>query len=563
MNLRYEAWKNHAVLDSHTQSQLLNLSATDIEECFGANVEFGTAGMRGLLGPGPNRLNLVTIRKATVGFVAYVKKVQDEHHDLSGVAIAYDNRYMSREFAYEAAATLASYGITSYVYESLRSTPQLSFTVRELKCAGGIMITASHNPKEYNGFKVYDKTGCQLVPHDIELVIKAIESIQDELAIVVADHHYLSPLIRKVDPSVDKLYQKKVMDIALRPEVNKEMTIVFTSVHGAGFPVVPDVLGASGYHVINVEDQITHDPAFSNTKSPNPEEAIAYERAIEVGRTIGAEILLCTDPDADRMGVVVKHQGDYRLLSGNQTGAVIIEYLLSTLKEKHLLKEKSVIFNTIVTSDLPEKVAQHYGVEVEKTLTGFKFIGEKIEIYSKTKEKHFVLGFEESYGYLVEPFVRDKDAVQACLLLAEAAAYYKTQGKTLVDVLDMLTQRHGYYHDTQVSLTLKGLEGSAKIKAIMQSLREQPLSHIGPLKVIQQQDYLLLTETIDGVTQPLNGFVSADVMKYSLDNGSWVAVRPSGTEPKCKFYYCVKGETKHEAEHLFEQLQSTMAAFVS
>jgi len=560
---RYEAWKEHAVLDSYTKQQLLNLTAQEIEESFGAEVEFGTAGMRGLLGPGPNRLNLVTIRKATVGFVSYVKRIQAESPEFQGVAIAYDNRYMSREFAFESAATLASFGITSYVYESLRSTPQLSFTVRELKCAGGIMITASHNPKEYNGFKVYDKTGCQLVPHDIEQVIKAINNIQDELAIVVADFHHLSPLIRKVDPSIDKLYQKMCMDIALRPEVNKDIKIVFTSFHGAGYPIVPDVLEASGYHVINVEDQITYDPAFSNTKSPNPEEAIAYERAIEVGLEHKADILLCTDPDADRMGVAVMHHNEYQLISGNQTGAIIIEYLLSTLKEKHLLKDNSVIFDTIVTSDLPEKVAAHYGVEVEKTLTGFKFIGEKIEQYSITKEKHFVLGFEESYGYLIEPFVRDKDAVQACMLLSEAAAYYATQQKTLVDVLNMLYERHGYYHDTQTSLTLKGIEGSAKIKAILKGLRDKPLTHIGPLKVIKQQDYQSLTEMVGGVVTPLTGFVNSDVIKYELEQGSWVGVRPSGTEPKCKFYYCVKGETKLDAEKLFEELRSYMASVVS
>lgn len=562
MNAHYEAWKKHAVLDSLTQSQLHHLSASEIEECFNAQVEFGTAGMRGLLGPGPNRLNLVTIRKATVGFVAYIKKIEKEYSALSGVAIAYDNRYMSREFAYEAAATLASYGITSYIYDSLRSTPQLSFTVRELNCAGGIMITASHNPKEYNGFKVYDKTGSQLVPDDIALVINAIASIQDELSIVVADHHHLSPLIRKVDASIDKLYQHKVMDIALRPEVKKDITIVFTPVHGTGFPVVADVLRESGYNIIAVTEQTSYDPAFSNTKSPNPEEIEAYERAIEVGLQHKAHLLLCTDPDADRMGVVVWHQGEYHFLSGNQTGAIIIEYLLSTLKAKDMLKEKSVIFNTIVTSDLPEKVAHHYGVEVEKTLTGFKFIGEKIEGYAKSKAKNFVLGFEESYGYLIEPFVRDKDAVQACLIISEATAYYATQNMTLIDVLDMLMQRHGYYYDTQVSLTLKGIEGSAKIKAIMHLLRSNPLTHIGPFKVLNQQDYLTLTQTCDGKTNPLTGFTSADVIKYTLENGSWVAVRPSGTEPKCKFYYCVKGENKHDAENVFKQLQLSMAEYV-
>ena len=563
MNKRYEAWKQHAVLDSYTKEQLLNLSPQEIEDCFGAEVEFGTAGMRGLLGPGPNRLNFVSIRKATVGFVSYIKQIQESNANLQGVAVAYDNRYMSKEFAYEAAATLASYGIKSYVYQSLRSTPQLSFTVRELKCAGGIMITASHNPKEYNGFKVYDKTGCQLVPRDIDRVIETIRHIQDELAIVVADQHYQSPLIRDVDPTIDKLYQRKVMDIALRPEVNKDIKIVFTSVHGAGYPVVSDVLTASGYKVVNVEDQIIHDPAFSNTKSPNPEEAIAYERAIEVGKEIDADVLLCTDPDADRMGVVVKHHHEYKLINGNQTGAIIIEYLLSTLKEKRLLKEKNVIFNTIVTSDLAEKVANHYGVEVEKTLTGFKFIGEKIEEYSISKEKNFVLGFEESYGYLIEPFVRDKDAVQACLLLCEAAAFYATHNKTLLDVLDMLYDRHGYYYDTQTSLTLKGIEGSTKIKAILQGLRDNPLTQIGQLKVIKQLDYQSLTENVNGHITSLTGFVSSDVLKYELEQGSWVAVRPSGTEPKCKFYYCVKGKNKEDAVKIFTDLQTSMASFVS
>lgn len=562
MNARYEAWKKHAVLDTLTQSQLLNLAAHEIEECFNAQVEFGTAGMRGLLGPGPNRLNLVTIRKATVGFVAYIKKIQHAYSELNGVAIAYDNRFMSREFAYEAAATLASFGITSFVYDSLRSTPQLSYTVRELNCAGGIMITASHNPKEYNGFKVYDKTGSQLVPEDIAVVIKTIESIHDELSIEVTDYHRQSPLIRKVDDSIDKQYQKRVMDIALRPEVKKDITIVFTPVHGTGYPIVSNVLSESGYNVISVEDQTTYDPAFSNTKSPNPEEVEAYERAIEVGHKYKAHLLLCTDPDADRMGAVVWHHNEYRFLSGNQTGAIIIEYLLSTLKAKDMLKDDSVIFNTIVTSDLPEKVAKYYGVEVEKTLTGFKFIGEKIENYSKSKSKNFVLGFEESYGYLIEPFVRDKDAVQACLILSEATAYYATQNMTLIDVLEMLMQRHGYYYDTQVALTLKGIEGSAKIKAIMALLRSTPLTHIGPFKVKHQEDYLALTETSDGVTRPLIGFTSADVMKYTLENDSWVAVRPSGTEPKCKFYYCVKGDSKQDAENVFRQLQHSISEVV-
>jgi phosphoglucomutase len=549
-NQRFYHWKNFKDLDKELRKELDQMSETDIAEAFTGQVEFGTAGMRGLLGVGPNRLNIYTIRKATLGFAKYLLDIKGDA-DVVRVAIAYDNRYMSKEFAYEAAQVLAMFDIDTYVYSSLRSTPQLSFTVRELKCLGGIMITASHNPKEYNGYKVYDATGCQIVPEGVEHIIRYINEIEDELNIEVKLTNRQKLRINLVDNDVDAAYKNRVLDIQLRPEVEKNLLYVFSPQHGAGFPVVADVLHGAHYDVLLVEAQCTPDPAFSNTKSPNPEEEEAYEMAIELAKVHDADVIISTDPDADRVGVVIKHAGDYQLLNGNQTGAVLLEYLFSTLKEKDMMPPNPVMFNTIVTSDLGEKVAFHYGVDVEKTLTGFKFIGEKIERYSITQEKTFVFGYEESYGYLVEAFVRDKDAVQASLLIAEAAAYYDSQNKTLLDVLHDLYQRHGTYLDTQTSLTLEGIEGTEQIAKIMEHFRQSPLAHVGDQRVIASEDYLLQERMINGNKEPLFGFDVANVIKLFLEDGSWVAIRPSGTEPKCKFYYCVVGNDMQAAQQKF------------
>lgn len=544
-----EHWKNHPNLDPKLREEMNRLSETELKDAFYTNLEFGTAGMRGLLGVGCNRLNVHTIRKANVAFARYLSQYPNVHK--TGVAIAYDNRYMSKEFAQESANVLASFNIPSYVFTTLRPTPELSFAVRELGCEGGIVITASHNPKEYNGYKVYDRKGCQLIPELIDQVIAEINKIDDELSIEVNLSDNQRALIHWIDHEIDDVYIKRVLEIQNRPEMDKSnLNLVFTPQHGTALIPVTDVFNKAGYPYILVDEQCSFDPDFPNTKSPNPEEKVAYEKAIDLARKVNADGVLSTDPDADRVGIVVKHNNEYILLTGNQTGSILIEYLLKTKTQLNTLPKNPVIFNTVVTSDLGEKIANHYGVEVEKTLTGFKFIGEKIAKYEQTHEKNFVFGYEESYGYLVEPFVRDKDAIQACLLIAECMSYYKHEGLTLVDVLNNLYERFGYHHEDQVSLTLKGSEGSQKIKSILNHFRTSSIDEFAGIKVIGKEDYLLGEKTYKGVQSKLD-FPASDVIKFHLEDGTWLAIRPSGTEPKCKFYFCVLGKSSQEVKDKF------------
>lgn len=544
-----EHWKNHPNLDPKLREEMNRLSETELKDAFYTNLEFGTAGMRGLLGVGCNRLNVHTIRKANVAFARYLSQYPNVHK--TGVAIAYDNRYMSKEFAQESANVLASFNIPSYVFTTLRPTPELSFAVRELGCEGGIVITASHNPKEYNGYKVYDRKGCQLIPELIDQVIAEINKIDDELSIEVNLSDNQRALIHWIDHEIDDVYIKRVLEIQNRPEMDKSnLNLVFTPQHGTALIPVTDVFNKAGYPYILVDEQCSFDPDFPNTKSPNPEEKVAYEKAIDLARKVNADGVLSTDPDADRVGIVVKHNNEYILLTGNQTGSILIEYLLKTKTQLNTLPKNPVIFNTVVTSDLGEKIANHYGVEVEKTLTGFKFIGEKIAKYEQTHEKNFVFGYEESYGYLVEPFVRDKDAIQACLLIAECMSYYKHEGLTLVDVLNNLYERFGYHHEDQVSLTLKGSEGSQKIKSILNHFRTSSIDEFAGIKVIGKEDYLFGEKTYKGVQSKLD-FPASDVIKFYLEDGTWLAIRPSGTEPKCKFYFCVLGKSSQEVKDKF------------
>ncbi len=549
-NQRFYRWKNFEKLDNDLKQELNQMNEKQIDDAFTGKVAFGTAGMRGLLGAGTNRLNIYTIRKATVGFAKYLKDIGQDHNKIN-VAIAYDNRYMSKEFAYESAKVLAMYDIGSFVYSSLRSTPQLSFTVRHLRCLGGIMITASHNPKEYNGYKVYDHTGCQIVPDQVQRIIDYIDEIEDELDIDIVLTNKQKNLIQLVDNDVDGDYKNRVLDIQLRPEVDKQLQFVFSAQHGAGFPTVFDVLNAAGYDVLLEEKQCVPDPAFTHTKTPNPEEEDAYIASIELAKANDADVILSTDPDADRVGVVVKHKGEYVLLSGNQTGSILLEYIFSTLQKKKMMPPNPVMFNTIVTSDLGEKVASAHNVQTEKTLTGFKYIGEKIEKYTKTKEKTFVFGYEESYGYLIEPFVRDKDAVQACLMIAEAASYYHSQQKTLVDVLEDLYKKHQTYLEKQTSLTLQGVKGSERISAIMKHFRDHPLQKVAQVHVMASEDYLMQKRLSNNQVNDIVGYDKSDVIKLFLEDGSWIAIRPSGTEPKCKFYYCVVGNDEKEVHQKF------------
>ncbi|WP_416337713.1 phospho-sugar mutase [Faecalicoccus pleomorphus] len=554
---RYEKWVSHPNLDPRYKDELNNMDAQKKNDAFYTLIEFGTAGMRGLLGPGTNRINIHTIRKATQGYANYIKKA-GEAACKAGIAIGYDNRHMSKEFAFDCADLLAKNNIASYVFESLRPTPELSFAVRHLHCFGGIMITASHNPKEYNGYKLYDDKGCQLVPALAGQVIGEVNAIEDELAIDANCTEEQKKLVTVIGKEVDEEYYKNVLSIQLNPDVKKDIKIVFSPEHGTANIPVQEVYKRAGYTCIPVVEQCTPDPDFSNTPTPNPEQPGAYELALKYARENDADVILVCDPDADRMGVGVKHNGDYVVLTGNQSGSVEIEYICSQLKEKGLMPENPVMFNTVVTSDLGEKVAADYGVETEKTLTGFKFIGEKVAKYEVTHEKNYVFGYEESYGSLIKPFVRDKDAPQACLMLAEAASFYKQQGKDLVDVLDSLYERHGTYEESQVALTLSGEAGANRIKEILADLRKDAPTEINGSKVVRSEDYKECTIKEGDTVTELTGFTKSDVLKYYLEDGSWIAVRPSGTEPKCKFYYCIKGNSKEDAHEKTVAYQQAM-----
>lgn len=555
---RYEKWLNHPNLDARYKDELARMTPEEKNDAFYTTIEFGTAGMRGLLGPGTNRINIHTIRKATQGFADYIKEHGPKACD-EGIAIGYDNRHMSRELAFDCADLLARNGIKAYVFESLRPTPELSFAVRHLGCFGGIMITASHNPKEYNGYKLYDSKGCQLVPDLAAQVIEKVNAIEDELAIDTNITDEQKKLIRVIGKDVDEPYYENVLSIQLIPDVEKDIKIVFSPEHGTANVPVREIYKRTGYNDIPVLEQCTPDPDFSQTPTPNPEQPGAYELALKYAADNDADIILVCDPDADRMGVGVKHNGEYVVMTGNQSGAVLLEYILSQLDAQGKMPENPVMFNTVVTSDLGEKVATDHGVETEKTLTGFKFIGEKVAKYEKTHEKNYVFGYEESYGSLIKPFVRDKDAPQACLMLAEAASYYKKQGKDLVDVLDELYAKHGTYEESQVALSLAGEAGAKRIQQILSDLRKDAPKEIAGVPVVKSEDYKEEVIEENGVKKPLVGFVKSDVLKYYLEDGSWIAVRPSGTEPKCKFYYCVKGTDKADAHAKTEQFQKAMA----
>ncbi|MGM9959974.1 MAG: phospho-sugar mutase [Allobaculum sp.] len=556
---RYEKWVNSPNLDPRYKETLENMDPEEKNDAFYTTIKFGTAGMRGLLGPGTNRINIHTIRKATQGYADYIKENGEEACQ-QGIAIGYDNRHMSRELAFDCADLLAKNGIKAYVFESLRPTPELSFAVRHLGCFGGIMITASHNPRQYNGYKLYDAKGCQLIPCLAEKVIEKVNAIDDELSIKTdITDDVRKELVQVIGADVDRPYYDAVESIQLNPDVKKDITIVFSPEHGTANVPVRSIYTEVGYNFIPVEEQCTPDPDFSNTPTPNPEQPGAYELALKYAKENDADIILVCDPDADRMGVGVKHDGEYIVMTGNQSGAVLLEYILDQMDKKGIMPENPVMFNTVVTSDLGEKVANAHGVTCEKTLTGFKFIGEKVAKYEVTHEKNYVFGYEESYGSLIKPFVRDKDAPQACLMLAEAASVYKAEGKTLVDVLEDLYKKHGTYEESQVAVELEGEAGAKRIQQILADLRTNGLAEVAGQKVVRFEDYNEAVIKENGETKPLEGFTKSDVLKYYLEDGSWIAVRPSGTEPKCKFYYCVKGTDHADAKEKTAVFQKAMA----
>lgn len=540
----YLRWLQYSTMEEDLKEQLRVMSEEEITDCFYTDIAFGTAGMRGKMGPGPNRINSYTIMKATIGFAKYLVESKQLSQE-KGIVIGYDNRHHSKDFALESAKVLASYNIPTYIFDTLCPTPEVSFTVRDLNCVGGIMITASHNPKEYNGYKLYDETGCQLIPEKVEKVINFVNEVQDVLSLDIKVTPQQEELIHMIGDEIHARYDQHVFDIQLRPEMDKgNVKIVFTPQHGTASRPVQAILKRAGYHVIVVEEQAFEDPDFINTVSPNPEERSSYDLAITYGEKYQADIILTCDPDADRMGVAMLVDGEYIVLNGDQTGALLMQYIFYTRKELNMMPNNPVMFNTIVTSDLGEQVAKAFGVECEKTLTGFKYIGSKIAHYEKTKEKEYVFGYEESYGSLIMPFVRDKDAPQACLMLCEAASYYKHQNQSFHDVLNMMYDQYGAYVEHQTSIVLEGKDGAEKMQQLLTSLREEKIDTIAFTSVNLKEDYLKQIREGKGGSSSIVGFDQSDVLKYYLADGSWIAIRPSGTEPKCKIYYSIKDKTR-------------------
>ncbi|MBH0165462.1 phospho-sugar mutase [Fictibacillus sp. 7GRE50] len=567
----YEKWVGNEELEQPLKAALEEIkeNRTALEDCFYKNLEFGTGGMRGEIGPGTNRMNTYTVRKASLGLAHFIEE-QGEKAKKRGVAIAYDSRHLSPEFAMEAAKTLASQGIQAYVFESLRPTPELSFAVRYLKAYSGIVITASHNPPEYNGYKVYGPDGGQLPPKEADEVIGKVNAVDDELSIAVRSEEELKSegLIQVVGEEIDKAYMDQLIKISLNREVIKEMhdlSIVFTPLHGTANIPVREGLQQLGFtNVTVVKEQEQPDANFSTVKSPNPEEHAAFELAIKYGQETDADILMATDPDADRVGIAAKNsKGEYQILTGNQTGALMIEYILSQREEKGSLCSKGIIFKTIVTSELGRVIAESYGLTCEDTLTGFKFIGEKIKEYEKSGKHTFIFGYEESYGSLIGDFVRDKDAVQACLMGAEMAAYYKKQGKTLFDALDDVYKKHGFYKEGLESLTLKGKSGAEQIENLLAGFRAEMPLEVNGQKLVVSEDYKASVQ-YDVVKDEKSDIhlPKSNVLKYQLEDGSWFCVRPSGTEPKVKFYFGVTADSHKNADEALVNLKQSVMDLV-
>ncbi|MEB7517339.1 phospho-sugar mutase [Enterococcus hirae] len=561
----YQQWANEENLEENLKKQLTDLSQDPekLEDAFFAPLEFGTAGMRGILGPGINRMNIYTVRQATEGLARFMD-TQGEETKHRGVAIAYDSRHQSPEFAMEAAKTLAQHDIPSFVFESLRPTPELSFAVRHLNTFAGIMVTASHNPAAYNGYKVYGEDGGQMPPADADALTKYVREVSNPLkvAVLADDEVETSGLITIIGEEIDKAYLEEIKAVTIDQELvqtmGKDLKLVFTPLHGTGKMLGERALQQAGFEqFMLVPEQAVADPDFTTVQSPNPEEHSAFEYAIRLGEKEGADLLIATDPDADRLGAAVcQPDGSYKVLTGNQIGALMIQYILEAHQSRGTLPENAAVLKSIVSSELPAAIAESYGATMINVLTGFKFIAEKIHQFEKDHSHTFMFGFEESYGYLVKPFVRDKDAIQALLLLAEVAAFYKKQGKTLYDGLQMIFEKYGYFAEKTISVTMSGQEGSAKIAALMKKFRDHAPSEFAGAKVLQTEDFKELTKTdsagrVEKLTTP-----PSDVLKYVLEEHGWVAIRPSGTEPKIKFYIGVKGNSAQEAQEKIDTYEA-------
>ena len=565
----FKKWLDYAELPDYLREDLNSMDEKTKEDAFYTNLEFGTAGMRGLIGAGTNRINIYVVRQATEGLARLIEEKGDEFKK-RGVAIAYDSRHFSPEFAFESAAVLAKHGIKSYVFESLRPTPELSFAVRHLGTFAGIMITASHNPAPFNGYKVYGEDGGQMPPHDADALTDYIRAIENPFAIEVADveAEKASGLIEVIGDAIDAEYLKEVKDVNINQklidEYGKDMKIVYTPLHGTGEMLARRALAQAGFDSVEVvEAQAVADPDFSTVKSPNPESQAAFALAEELGRKVGADVLVATDPDADRVGVeVLQKDGSYLNLSGNQIGAIMAKYILEAHKNAGTLPENAALCKSIVSTDLVTKIAESYGATMFNVLTGFKFIAEKIQEFEEKHNHTYMMGFEESFGYLIKPFVRDKDAIQAVLVVAELAAYYRSRGLTLADGIEEIYKEYGYFAEKTISVTLSGVDGAEQIKAIMAKFRNNAPKEWNATAITVVEDFKAQTATAaDGTVTNLTTPPS-DVLKYTLADGSWIAVRPSGTEPKIKFYIAVVGDSNEDSQAKIAAIETEINAFI-
>ncbi len=568
----FKFWLESDYFDSDTKAELNRIKddPKEIEERFYRELEFGTGGLRGIIGAGTNRMNIYTVRKASQGLANYISK-KGEESKKKGIVIAYDSRFMSPEFSLEAAKVFAGNGIKAFLFDELRPTPELSFAVRELGASAGIVVTASHNPKEYNGYKVYGEDGGQLSLEGSNAVLEEISGISDITSVKLADKDdaIKKGLIQIIGREIDDVYLSKLKTLGINPDLVKKVAdtckIVYTPIHGSGNKLVRRILSEIGFkNVLVVKEQELPDSSFSTVKSPNPEEKAAFTIAIELAKKEDVDLIIGTDPDCDRVGIVVRNaEGDYVTLTGNQTGCLLLEYILSQKKAKGELPSNGFVVKTIVTTELSRTIAKHYDVELVEVLTGFKFIGEKIKLLDENGDKKYLFGYEESYGYLAGTFARDKDGVVASMLIAEMAAYYKTRGMSLYEGLQEIFKKYGYSLEGINSFTLAGKEGIEKIKGTMQKLRDEKPVTFGTSSVKAIRDYQKgeRIDLEDGNKEKLT-LPESDVLYYEMKDGSWFCIRPSGTEPKIKIYYGVADSTKELSEKRLQSLQENVLSKV-
>ncbi len=567
----YTIWNKRPDLAPEVREDLDKIANDNeaLEDAFYTPMEFGTAGMRGLIGAGINRMNIYTVRQATEGLARFMDTL-DEETKLRGVAISYDSRHMSQEFAFEAARVLGAHGIPSFVFESLRPTPELSFAVRHLHAYAGIMITASHNPKQYNGYKIYGEDGAQMPPKESDMITNYIREVDDLFAVEVADKDALinDNTLQVIGSEVDEVYLENAKEVTIDRELvaeeGKTMKLVFTPLHGTGGMLGEKALRQAGFEDFTmVPEQAMPDPEFPTVEHPNPEFTEAFDLAIKLGKSQKADLLVAVDPDADRLGAAVRQpDGEYELLTGNQIAALMLNYILTARKKAGNLPANGALVKSIVSSEFAAKVAADFGIETINVLTGFKFIAEQIQHFEETNEHSFMLGFEESYGYLIRPFVRDKDAIQSLVLLAEVAAFYKKQGKNLYDGLQELFEKYGYFAEKTIALTFDGIEGAQEIKDLMAKFRQELPTDFAGYKVIAAEDYQASSrQDAEGNVTTIN-LPKSNVLKYFLEDGTWIAVRPSGTEPKIKFYIGTQGTSEADAQAKCEKFEKAINDFI-